>query len=85
MQETAVPGSSSANNLKGIRKGEGLTIGQLQGYSGMSTTTIREIENRSHDHAPVEKQRVADGLNANPRRSQIWIFEDIFPNDQSPD
>ncbi len=84
MVQEVAPGPASSNRLKAIRRGEGLTIAELQGYSGLGTKVIRDIEKGKSYHQPDLKQRIVDGLNGNPHRSQIWIFEDVSPDEPAP-
>jgi DNA-binding XRE family transcriptional regulator len=72
--------SVPANNLKEARQHEGLKVTQLQGHAGVSTAAIRNTENGTYNHTVELKHRMVNGLNANPRHTKVWTFEEIFPN-----
>lgn len=66
-------------NLKLTRQREGLKITELQGLAGVSATAIRELENHRRNYSIELKYKIVNGLNANPRRTKEWTFEEVFP------
>ena len=67
------------SRLREIRLDEGLSISQLARWAGVSTATIRDMEQEKRQVQEVTKHRIVNGLNENPRKKRVYKITDIFP------
>jgi transcriptional regulator with XRE-family HTH domain len=70
-----------ANELRRIRKVEGLKITELAALAGVSTKTIQVLEYRTRGVSSETKHKIVNGLNARPNRQREYGFKHVFPND----
>lgn len=70
----------SKNRLREIREEQGLSRAELSRLSGVSVTTIREIEIYIREGSKATKYKLVNGLNSNPKKTRGFTFEEIFAN-----
>lgn len=68
------------NNLREIRRHEGLSIAKLSRLSDISERTIRELEGQRVNSRYTTKQSLINGINKNPNRTKEYEYEEVFPN-----
>ena len=68
------------NNLQQCREEAGLTKAALFGLSGISTLTIRDIEEHKREGNNVTRHSLVNGLNkSNFYKHKPLEFRDVFP------
>ena len=70
-----------ANELRRIRKLEGLKITELCDIAGVSTKTIQVLEYRTRPVSAETKHKILNTLNGRELRRREYGWKDLFPND----
>jgi transcriptional regulator with XRE-family HTH domain len=73
---------ATENNLRAIRESEGLSQGDLSALSNVSIDTISDAENGRRPLSQRLRQKIANGLNANPNKVSAdhrYTVDEVFP------
>jgi predicted transcriptional regulator len=69
------------NNLREIRRMEGLRVTELALLAKVSTKSIERVEERKRRVSPITKSKIIKGLNKNPEKLRDYKYRDVFPYD----